>query len=245
MILIEKSVGSVVAIKIIDKLQPLHDDSMSQIKNEIAIIKTLKHKGIIALKDVIDTNDKIYVVLEYVNGGELLERKRLNEECAKKLFINLLDAVRYLHGKKIVHRDLKLDNILMASTDPTDFSIKIIDFGIANKVKPGYALTLLCGSQGYLAPEILSEKRKEDGYSFPVDMWALGVILFAVLSGSMPFNENENFENYNNIISKFTDPEWESVSESAKDMVKNLLLKNEEERITAKQAMEHKWISAS
>jgi len=165
----------------------------------------------IKFEKFIDYKEHYYILTEYIDGGELLDRllvkKKFTEPEARILFGNILLAVEYMHAHHILHRDLKLDNILMNSKE-NDRDIKIIDFNISMETNHTEILTRTCGTLEYMAPELKLKK----GYSFPVDIWSSGVILYALLSGKMPFDDNENFETYKGIV---LDNEWDLISSEA------------------------------
>jgi MAP/microtubule affinity-regulating kinase len=177
-------IGKEVAIKIIDKTQ-MNTSSLQKLYREVKIMKCLDHPNIVKLFEVIQTEKTLYLVMEYASGGEvfdyLVAHGRMKEKEARAKFRQIVSAVQYLHQKHIVHRDLKAENLLLDA----DMNIKIADFGFSNEFVPGSKLDTFCGSPPYAAPELFQGK-KYDGPE--VDVWSLGVILYTLVSGSLPFD---------------------------------------------------------
>jgi serine/threonine protein kinase len=171
-------------------------------------------------------------------GGDLLtyvrKRRRLKESLAKYLFLQIIDGLRYMHSKGILHRDVKLDNILLDETG----KLKICDFGVSRFSKPGQLMTEQCGTPAYIAPEIL----KGRGYTgFGIDVWSAGVVLYAMLYGSVPFKGNGIQEMHPCILAgdyKLGD----EASDSAKDLLRKILTVDENKRYTIDQILEHEWM---
>ncbi|KAJ1497720.1 Map microtubule affinity-regulating kinase [Coelomomyces lativittatus] len=148
-------------------------------------MKLLNHPHIVKLFEVIDTPNELFLILEYVPGGEIFDflvaRGRMKEKDARKYFRQIVSAVDYCHQLKIVHRDLKAENLLLDK----DLNVKIADFGFSNQFSPGQRLNTWCGSPPYAAPELFQGKE----YSGPeVDIWSLGVVLYVLICGSLPFD---------------------------------------------------------
>eukprot|EP01043_Picozoa_sp_COSAG02_P063418 COSAG02_NODE_8986_length_2372_cov_1.330840_2_plen_307_part_00 len=180
--------GHKVAVKILNrkKIQSLEMDE--KVRREIKILKLFMHPHIIRLYEVIDTPTDIFVIMEYVSEGELfdyiVEKGRLSEDDGRKFFQQIISGVDYCHRRMVVHRDLKPENLLLDS----DFNVKIADFGLSNMMKDGNFLKTSCGSPNYAAPEVISGKL----YAGPeVDVWSCGVILYALLCGSLPFDDEK------------------------------------------------------
>ncbi|MEJ1275946.1 hypothetical protein NN561_006845 [Cricetulus griseus] len=176
--------GREVAIKIIDKTQ-LNPTSLQKLFREVRIMKILNHPNIVKLFEVIETEKTLYLIMEYASGGEvfdyLVAHGRMKEKEARAKFRQIVSAVQYCHQKRIVHRDLKAENLLLDA----DMNIKIADFGFSNEFTVGSKLDTFCGSPPYAAPELFQGK-KYDGPE--VDVWSLGVILYTLVSGSLPFD---------------------------------------------------------
>ncbi|XP_075060380.1 serine/threonine-protein kinase MARK1 isoform X3 [Mixophyes fleayi] len=176
--------GREVAVKIIDKTQ-LNPTSLQKLFREVRIMKILNHPNIVKLFEVIETEKTLYLIMEYASGGEvfdyLVAHGRMKEKEARAKFRQIVSAVQYCHQKCIVHRDLKAENLLLDA----DMNIKIADFGFSNEFTIGNKLDTFCGSPPYAAPELFQGK-KYDGPE--VDVWSLGVILYTLVSGSLPFD---------------------------------------------------------
>ena len=239
-----------VAVKVIDKAKV---EDMQDVQREIEIMTTLDHPHIIKLFEVYDAPKEIQLVMELVTGGELFDRiveqQQYSEKEAAKAFRQLLNALHHLHTHKdkdgnpepIVHRDLKPENILYAA--PGESPLKLADFGLARIVSETDIMKTACGTPGYVAPEVL----KNTGYSGgAVDMWSAGVILYILLCGFPPFYEEELpalFDQILNARYDFPSPWWDEVSEDAKDLIGKLLELKTNQRLTAEQALEHKWLA--
>ncbi|KAL7193738.1 hypothetical protein ACSBR2_025373 [Camellia fascicularis] len=178
--------GQHVAIKIIDKHMVIENNLIYQVKREIRTMKLLRHPNIVRIHEVIGTKTKIYIVMEYVSGGQLADKlsyiNRLNEREARKHFQQLIDAVDYCHCRGVYHRDLKPENLLLNSKG----NLKVSDFGLSALRKPGDLLSTACGSPSYVAPELLMNKGYEGAAA---DVWSCGVILFELLAGFLPFDD--------------------------------------------------------
>ncbi|MEW5318425.1 MAG: hypothetical protein WDW38_009648 [Sanguina aurantia] len=183
--------GHKVAIKILNRKKIQAMDMEEKVRREIKILRLFMHPHIIRLYEVIETPSDIYVVMEYVKTGELfdyiVEKGRLMEDEARHFFQQIVSGVEYCHRNMVVHRDLKPENLLLDSK----MSLKIADFGLSNVMRDGHFLKTSCGSPNYAAPEVISGKL----YAGPeVDVWSCGVILYALLCGSLPFDD-ENIPN--------------------------------------------------
>eukprot|EP01130_Rhizamoeba_saxonica_P001279 TRINITY_DN1115_c0_g1_i2.p1 TRINITY_DN1115_c0_g1~~TRINITY_DN1115_c0_g1_i2.p1 ORF type:complete len:261 (-),score=51.51 TRINITY_DN1115_c0_g1_i2:26-808(-) len=220
---------------------------------EVDILKGVSHPNIIKYFDIVDTEDFLYIVLELATGGELFDNLvkhgAYDERSAKVCFKQMLEAVHYLHQQNIAHRDLKPENILLTDTG----QIKITDFGLARIAEKASIMTTLCGTPQYVAPEIISlgmsanssDTIKSSGYGQAVDMWSLGVILYILLSGFPPFEDEDRMNLYRSIQNgHYTFPQdyWDDISEEARDLIGNLLLTNPKQRISAQDALAHPWI---
>jgi MAP/microtubule affinity-regulating kinase len=173
-----------VAIKIIDK-NKLDKATSKKLFREVRIMRLLNHKNIVKLYEVIDTPDELFLVMEYVSGGEIFDylvaHGRMKEKDARKQFRQIAGAVAYCHSLHIIHRDLKAENLLLDE----NMNVKIADFGFSNQFSPGQKLNTWCGSPPYAAPELFQGKE----YSGPeVDVWSLGVVLYVFVCGSLPFD---------------------------------------------------------
>uniref|UniRef100_A0A0D6QS72 non-specific serine/threonine protein kinase n=1 Tax=Araucaria cunninghamii TaxID=56994 RepID=A0A0D6QS72_ARACU len=183
--------GHKVAIKILNRRKIRNMDMEEKVRREIKILRLFMHPHIIRLYEVIESPSDIFVVMEYVKSGELfdyiVEKGRLQEDEARCFFQQIISGVEYCHRNMVVHRDLKPENLLLDSK----CNVKIADFGLSNVMRDGHFLKTSCGSPNYAAPEVISGKL----YAGPeVDVWSCGVILYALLCGSLPFDD-ENIPN--------------------------------------------------
>jgi len=237
------------AVKIIDK-EKLGTKKMEMVEIEVEILRRVNHSNIIRLQDLFQTPDKYFIVLELITGGELFDKivelTSYSEKDASHLMSKILGAIDHLHVNNIIHRDLKPENLLLSSKD-TDAEPKVTDFGLSCIISNNEKLTKAVGTPGYIAPEILLTLDEElDGYSREVDLWSTGVIMYILLCGYPPFYAEEDDQVFDLIISgKFDFPEaqWKSISSSAKDLISHLLDTDPKKRYTAKQAIQHPWIT--
>ncbi|XP_066550966.1 MAP/microtubule affinity-regulating kinase 3a isoform X2 [Amia ocellicauda] len=231
--------GREVAIKIIDKTQ-LNPTSLQKLFREVRIMKILNHPNIVKLFEVIETEKTLYLVMEYASGGEvfdyLVAHGRMKEKEARAKFRQIVSAVQYCHQKHIVHRDLKAENLLLDA----DMNIKIADFGFSNEFTMGNKLDTFCGSPPYAAPELFQGK-KYDGPE--VDVWSLGVILYTLVSGSLPFDGQNLKELRERVLrGKYRIPFY--MSTDCENLLKRFLVLNPAKRGTLEQIMKDRWINA-
>ncbi|XP_058655048.1 MAP/microtubule affinity-regulating kinase 4 isoform X1 [Onychostoma macrolepis] len=230
--------GREVAIKIIDKTQ-LNPTSLQKLFREVRIMKGLNHPNIVQLFEVIETEKTLYLVMEYASGGEvfdyLVSHGRMKEKEARAKFRQIVSAVHYCHQKNIVHRDLKAENLLLDA----DSNIKIADFGFSNEFTLGSKLDTFCGSPPYAAPELFQGK-KYDGPE--VDIWSLGVILYTLVSGSLPFDGQNLKELRERVLrGKYRVPFY--MSTDCEGILRRFLVLNPTKRCTLEQIMKDKWIN--
>uniref|UniRef100_A0A8C6KP98 MAP/microtubule affinity-regulating kinase 3 n=1 Tax=Nothobranchius furzeri TaxID=105023 RepID=A0A8C6KP98_NOTFU len=231
--------GREVAIKIIDKTQ-LNPTSLQKLFREVRIMKILNHPNIVKLFEVIETDKTLYLVMEYASGGEvfdyLVAHGRMKEKEARAKFRQIVSAVQYCHQKHIVHRDLKAENLLLDA----DMNIKIADFGFSNEFTLGGKLDTFCGSPPYAAPELFQGK-KYDGPE--VDVWSLGVILYTLVSGSLPFDGQNLKELRERVLrGKYRIPFY--MSTDCENLLKRFLVLNPGKRGTLEQIMKDRWINS-
>ncbi|XP_017160639.1 calcium/calmodulin-dependent protein kinase type 1D-like [Poecilia reticulata] len=205
----------------------------------------IKHENIVALEDIYESSNHLYLIMQLVSGGELfdriVEKGFYTEMDASRLIRQVLDAVNYLHSMGIVHRDLKPENLLYFSPHD-DSKIMISDFGLSKMEGTGGVMATACGTPGYVAPEVLAQKP----YSKAVDCWSIGVIAYILLCGYPPFydeNDSKLFEQILKADYEFDAPYWDDISDSAKDFISCLMEKDPEKRFTCDQALEHPWIA--
>ena len=221
--------------------------SDGEIKDEIDILKSLDHPDIVRIIESFNTRDSYVLVTEYCEGGELYDqvRNQLSETQIAVIFKQLLSGLAYLHSHNIVHRDLKLENILIQEIEKSKtsgedlFNIKIIDFGTArifNNMKKPQSIV---GSSYYIAPEVLNQK-----YGKECDLWSVGVILYMFIVGHAPFDGCDDEEITGNItkgVYRKDDKRWKKASKEVKDLIQRLLVYNPKKRLTAIQALKHPW----
>uniref|UniRef100_A0A3B5N013 Protein kinase domain-containing protein n=1 Tax=Xiphophorus couchianus TaxID=32473 RepID=A0A3B5N013_9TELE len=227
----EKATGKMVAIKCIPK-KALKGKETS-IENEIAVLRKIKHENIVALEDIYESSNHLYLIMQLVSGGELfdriVEKGFYTEMDASRLIRQVLDAVNYLHSMGIVHRDLKPENLLYFSPHD-DSKIMISDFGLSKMEGTGGVMATACGTPGYVAPEVLAQKP----YSKAVDCWSIGVILPWQLNAAICLYPTFGLDVHLTFpLLLFT----------AKDFISCLMEKDPEKRFTCDEALEHPWIA--
>ncbi|XP_047541121.1 serine/threonine-protein kinase MARK2-like isoform X6 [Vanessa atalanta] len=230
--------GKEVAIKIIDKTQ-LNPGSLQKLFREVRIMKMLDHPNIVKLFQVIETEKTLYLVMEYASGGEVFDylvlHGRMKEKEARAKFRQIVSAVQYCHQKRIIHRDLKAENLLLDG----EMNIKIADFGFSNEFTPGAKLDTFCGSPPYAAPELFQGK-KYDGPE--VDVWSLGVILYTLVSGSLPFDGSTLRELRERVLrGKYRIPFY--MSTDCEHLLKKFLVLNPAKRASLESIMRDKWMN--
>ncbi|XP_015282760.1 PREDICTED: serine/threonine-protein kinase Chk2 [Gekko japonicus] len=248
----EKTTCRKVAIKIINKSRFMTDtlpenERPFNVSTEVEILKKVDHPCLMKIVDFFEGED-FYIVLELMEGGELFDRvlppARLSEATCKFYFYQMLLAVQYLHEHGIIHRDLKLENVLLSSPEENCL-IKITDFGQSKILGETSLMQTLCGTPNYLAPEVLSSAGTA-GYGRSVDCWSLGVILFMCLSGYPPFSDQNPQQPMREQITHgkyfFCADKWKRVSKEAFDLVQKLLTVDVDKRFKIAQALEHPWL---
>ncbi|CAF3133568.1 unnamed protein product [Rotaria socialis] len=241
---VEKATGKEYACKIME-FNDDSDDEHAATLREIRILKLVGgHPNIIDIVASFETPNYVFIVMELCPYGELFDYLtkvvRLSEKRTRQIMSSILDGVHHLHSYRVVHRDLKPENILMDST----MNVKITDLGFAAQIEDNQSLYDLFGTPGYMAPELLRCSQSEDGpgYGLPVDLWACGVILYTLLSGLPPFWHRKQHLMFRMIMEgqyTMTGSEWDDVSETAKDLIRHLLVVNPADRYTAEQALQH------
>lgn len=244
------------AVKIISKKD--YKIPTALIENEIKILRQCDHPNVLKLETVFEDENHFHIVMELVNGGDLFSRvigkQALTESEAHHIFVQLLEAVKHLHSKNIVHRDIKLENILLQDGN----TVKLSDFGFSKIIQSGdeHFMKTTCGTPSYIAPEMLMA----ESYSCTVDIWALGITLFLMIFGDYPFKSDGNVSVYEKIISGvFEFPEntvsttststattsatATSTSDDLKDLISGLLKKDISQRLTLEEIFDHPWIT--
>ena len=239
----QKLTGNIFAMKLVSKENQLKNETNKNFLNEIYILRKLSHPNILKIYEYFSNEKYWYFVMEYVSGGELYDKicemNYYDENKAAIIMKQILSCVSYLNQMGIVHRDLKPENMMMINKK-TDIEIKLIDFGTAVFVRKGKKLKTRIGSPYYIAPEVLNGK-----YGKECDLWSCGVILFILLVGYPPFdgkNTNEIFDNIKEGKLNLDTSDWDKISNEGKDLVKKLLEKNPNNRISPFDALKHPWI---
>ncbi|XP_052009789.1 serine/threonine-protein kinase D3 isoform X3 [Xyrauchen texanus] len=237
-----RKTGRDVAIKVIDKMRfPTKQES--QLRNEVAILQNLHHPGIVNLECMFETPERVFVVMEKLHGDMLemilsSEKSKLPERITKFLVTQILVALRHLHFKNIVHCDLKPENVLLASAEPFP-QVKLCDFGFARIIGEKSFRRSVVGTPAYLAPEVLRSK----GYNRSLDMWSVGVIIYVSLSGTFPFNEDEDInDQIQNAAFMYPPTPWKDISAEATDLINNLLQVKMRKRYSVDKTLSHPWL---
>lgn len=230
--------GESVAMKVLDRATIIKHNMADQIKREISIMKLVRHPHVVRLQEVLASRTKIYIILEFITGGELFDKivhlGKLSENDSRRYFQQLIDGVDYCHSKGVYHRDLKPENLLLDSQG----NLKISDFGLS--AFPDQGLRLLqttCGTPNYVAPEVLNHK----GYDGAIaDVWSCGVILYVLMAGYLPFDEVDLNTLYSKIErADFSCPSWFSVGASS--LINRILDPNPETRISIEEIRDDQW----
>ncbi|XP_043971291.1 maternal embryonic leucine zipper kinase [Gambusia affinis] len=230
--------GEKVAIKIMNK-KDLGDD-LPRVKVEIEAMKNLSHQHVCRLYHVIETSTQIFMVLEYCPGGELFDyiiaKDRLSEQETRVFFRQIVSAMAYVHSQGYAHRDLKPENLLIDE----DRNLKLIDFGLCAKPKGGlgYELMTCCGSPAYAAPELIQGKAY---IGSEADVWSMGVLLFALLCGYLPFDDDNCMILYRKIMrGKYDNPQW--LSPGSILLLNQMMQVDPKRRLTVRQLLDHQWV---
>lgn len=231
--------GRLVAMKSFNKKKIDIEKLKRKINFETSILKSLYHVNVVKIYETFETPKFFMITMEYISCGDLLsyvrKRSKLTETVAKFIFKQIIRALKYIHSRGVVHRDIKLDNILI----DINSNIKICDFGVAKKFKKNEVLNEQCGTPAYIAPEIF----KGNGYEGPpVDVWSSGVVLYAMLSGTVPFKAGK-IKELQKIISKCSYNQIKGISSEADDLMIRILEVDPLKRITCEEMLQHPWLS--
>ena len=252
--------GRIVAVKSFIKDELKNSQNMAKILYETNLMRKLNHPNITKILETFEDDKFILIIMEYINGGNLFsfvkKRRKLSEKISKCLFRQIIQGIQHIHSKKIVHRDIKLENILIDLNN----NIKICDFGIGIMLDSEDELIHdQCGTPMYMAPEIILNSKKGGYKGYPVDIWSAGIALYIMLSGMLPFtfkNKKEENEDDNNSISLSKNNNYElqysiinknpkkikKISPEARDLLQGLLNKNPNKRLTIDEILNHPWL---
>lgn len=244
----DKKTGAMYAIKIISK----EKSKEKRLKSEVALMQKVDHPNCVKLHDVLEDDNELCLVLDLLTGGTVLDRilqsDLFGEREAASAVADVLNALHYLHDLNITHRDLKPENLLYSTNDPKDplyNTIKLVDFGLAKLTENAQtALKTTCGTPYFLAPEIIDNSTPT--YGAEVDIWAMGVLVFFMLSGYYPFDDESipvMFRNIKKGRYEFQSPYWDGISDTAKLFIRDMLHTDPSKRPTALQCLDHPWIS--
>ncbi|KHG24389.1 Calcium-dependent protein kinase 28 [Gossypium arboreum] len=246
---IDNENGDRVAVKKIEKMKMVLPIAVEDVKREVKILEALKgHENVVQFYNAFEDDSYVYIVMELCEGGELLDRilakkdSRYSEKDAAFVVRQMLKVAAECHLRGLVHRDMKPENFLFKSTKE-DSPLKATDFGLSDFIRPGKRFQDIVGSAYYVAPEVL--KRKSGPES---DVWSIGVITYILLCGKRPFWDKTEDGIFREVLKNkpdFRRKPWPTISDSAKDFVKKLLVKDPRARLTAAQALSHPWALAS
>ncbi|XP_056595999.1 death-associated protein kinase 2 [Triplophysa dalaica] len=247
----EKSTGVEYAAKFIKKRlnrASRRGVRREEIEREVDILQGLQHPNIISLHDVFENRTDVVLILELVSGGELFDflaqKESLSEEEATEFIKQILDGVQYLHSKKTAHFDLKPENIMLLDNNIQKPRIKLIDFGLAHRIKDGVDFKDIFGTPEFVAPEIVNY----EPLGLEADMWSIGVITYILLSGASPFlgdSKQETLASISAVNYEFDEDFFGNTSELAKSFIRQLLVKDKRKRLKINDALNHPWIKPS
>lgn len=227
------------AAKVIPKKSITEKRQRYKLLLEIKLHKSLVHEGIVGFRDCFEDSENIYIVLEYCSMDTLKKlvkrRRRLTEFEVRVYTLQMVRAIQFIHSHHVVHRDLKLGNILISD----DMHIKICDFGLSTRIRSaGEKRKTVCGTPNYIAPEVLEEQ----GHSYEVDLWSLGVIVYTLLVGRPPYEDDSVESTYENIRNnRYSFPNLD-ISEAAKDLIEKILVLEPERRLTLDEILQHEFL---
>lgn len=229
-----------VAIKVLERARMKEAADVTRVTREIKILKRNIHPNVIQLYEVLDSSTAIYLIMEHIDGGELFDyivsHQRLQEPQACFFFHQICDGLEYLHRMEVTHRDLKPENLLLQSS-PKGWLIKIVDFGLSNTHDGGRLLATACGSPCYAAPEMIAGKK----YVGPkADMWSLGVVLYAMVCGYLPFEESTTAKLYHKILAgDYKAPSF--ISKDVRALIRAVLTTDPKRRFYVTDCRQHPW----
>jgi len=239
------------AIKVVSKAET----NAREMFQELQVMSLLNHVNIVHFRELFDEEDGYYVVLELITGGELFDRiielRKYSEHDAAHVMFQALQGLKHMHDKNLVHRDIKPENLLLSSKE-ADATVKIADFGFSKAIKTDQDLFETLGTPPYMAPEIVVLRNEDDdqtGYGKPVDVWALGICLYILLSGVHPYqiaDEDKMLDNIEDgVWPGWKGSSWDQISEPAKTLIRGMMEPNPQKRLTLNQCLECPWIAGA
>ena len=226
-----------VAIKILEKRKLINKDDLERVEREIKILKNFNNLNIVKINEIFQTENKHFFIRKYCENGELfnyiVEKQRLNDKESSYFYYQLINGLEYIHSKGVVHRDLKPENLLLGKGN----ILKIIDFGLSNYFDGKNLLSTPCGSPCYASPEMVSGKKYNGFY---IDVWSTGIILYAMICGYLPFEDNDN-EILFQKISKCNIEYPSIISKKAKNLMKRIIVPDPEKRIKIEEIKLHPY----
>ncbi|CAG9321967.1 unnamed protein product [Blepharisma stoltei] len=241
---IDKRTGIERAMKELPRSKMTQEASV-QMLSEVEILRNLDHPNIMKVYELIESKKSYFIITEFLTGGDLFDKivkkQNLSEKIAAEYAYGFMSAINYCHKNGIAHRDLKPENLLLESTEP-NAKVKVIDFGISQKIQPNHKLRQAVGTIFYMAPETFV-----GSYDEKCDIWSAGVILYMMLCGSPPFyaeKTEDMLQIINNGNLEFKEPAWKSISENAKDLIRNMLSVDPAPRYSAEHVLNHAWFKS-
>eukprot|EP01084_Bolivina_argentea_P101898 182624_1 len=238
---------NIYACKVINKSKLVHHEHKRKLISEIKLHSSIKHENIVKFERHFEDKTNVYILLEVCSNKSLMElsikRRKLTENEVRYFMLQILQALKFLHSRCIIHRDLKLGNILLDA----NLNIKLCDFGLAAKLEfDSERKTTICGTPNYTAPEILNQRKSGEGHSYEVDVWAIGVIMFTLLSGKPPFetkNIKETYRRIKKIKYEFPINSDKYISLHAKDLISKIFTKDPTKRPNILQIRNHSFFT--
>ena len=226
------------ACKICSRQILLENNSFDRFEQEVRTLQMLKHPNLVSLEDVVFDENLIYLIMEYCSNGELfkyiVDQGKMDENLARRIFIQVIKGLQYVHSKDIAHRDIKPENILLDD----DLNAKIADFGLCHATSGKLLLKTPCGSPYYAPPEVIMNEEYDGKLS---DIWSVGVVLFTMVTGSLPWRETNQTALFSQIgKAEYSVPRY--VSKNCSDLIYSLMKLNPTERLTINEIMDHPWL---
>ncbi|XP_066924917.1 myosin light chain kinase A-like [Clytia hemisphaerica] len=239
--------AKIVKLPASDENRDDYEDILEMVRDEVNVMRKLKHTNLLQFVDVFYAKDQIIVLTELTEHGDLQEfiqkkEEQLLEETARHFCLQIASAINYMHSMKLAHRDIKPENVLLFKDNKQDlnYTLKLCDFGLAEETKTLDGFTRVCGSPSYVAPEILEFKP----YGIAVDIWSMGILFYLILCRYVPFDDidmGRKFELIMNTKLEFPETEWNDISKEAKQLIGLMLERNPRRRIKASGVLYNKW----